>query len=67
MVESESQPKEVAIVDANEQMIPVVDFSTGQNTMIVRAEDNSIYKTGLKLDYSPKRLDFSSEFDSANI
>ena len=50
MVESENVP--VAISLGNGQAIK--DFNTGQNTMMILDKQNSVFKTGLKLDYSPK-------------
>lgn len=35
--------------------------------MFIRTEDNMLHKTGLKLDYTPKRLNFSPDFDMSKI
>jgi hypothetical protein len=54
MVESENVPTPISVVDNKNQSHLVKDFNTGQNTMLIQDVNNSIYKTGLKLDYSPK-------------
>ena len=65
MVESESIP--VSVIFEQEQDKGISDFHTGQNTMLLRDDDGSVYKTGLKLDYSPKKLDFFEEFPKEDI
>jgi hypothetical protein len=36
--------------------------------MLVRDEDDNIYKVGLKLDYSPKQVDlFTDEFKKEDV
>ena len=55
MVESESVPIEVKVIEESTQTaMEVKDFHPGTNTMLIQDVNNNIYKTGLKLDYSPK-------------
>jgi hypothetical protein len=35
--------------------------------MMLKDTKNQIYKTGLKLDYTPKQMDFFKEFSSDDI
>ena len=35
--------------------------------MVIQDQENVVYKTGLKLDYSPKPLNFDSDFDTKNL
>ncbi len=67
MVESENVPTPISVVDNKNQSHLVKDFNTGQNTMLIQDVNNSIYKTGLKLDYSPKQLQFFDEFNKEDV
>lgn len=67
MVESENQPTTIKCINKNEEEVEVDSFSLGQNTMILKDVENRIYKTGLKLDYTPTPLTFFDEFISENI
>lgn len=67
MVESESIPKQLDFsssfpqgATSNEPVI-IDQVQCGQNTMIMRDHLNRIFKTGLKIDYSPKLVRFDSE------
>jgi len=64
LVESENLPKEVnireAVPEADKPLI-VTDFSTGMNTMLVRDNEGHIFKTGQKIDYTPKLVNFNSD------
>lgn len=67
LVESESNPKELdfksALPEGEKDATPVMiqDFSCGMNTMLMRDHKNRVYKTGLKLDYTPKLIKFNAE------
>lgn len=66
LVESENIPREVNFAQAlpiDQQSTPVMvtDVSTGNNTMIVKDSENRVYKTGLKIDYSPKLVALDPE------
>ena len=39
----------------------MIDFCTGQNTMIILTSKGRIFKTGHKLDYSPKLVEFGED------
>jgi len=39
----------------------IQDFHCGMNTMLMRDHKNRVYKTGMKLDYTPKLVKFNSE------
>ena len=56
MVESENVPVNIK-VDA-----PVKDFHPGTNTLLIRDVEGSVYKTGLKLDYTPRKIVLPEEF-----
>ncbi len=62
MVESENVPLAVNL-DGHK----VKDFNPGQNTMMIIDDENSVYKTGLKLDYSPKKMNFFEEFPKDDV
>ncbi len=71
MIESENTPKEVDFqqsLAAEEQSEPVIvtDLNAGQNTMLVRDSKNRVYKTGMKIDYTPKLCRFSPELLEAD-
>ena len=55
------------MADADGVPIHVENFNTGQNTMMFIDPQNSVYKTGLKLDYSPNKLEFLEEFKAGKI
>lgn len=71
LVESEYIPKEVNLKQAlanqnltsEEAKMPVMvtDIATGANTMLIKDSANRIYKTGLKIDYVPKLVNFNKE------
>jgi alpha-tubulin suppressor-like RCC1 family protein len=56
MVESENTP-----------VSDIKDFHTGQNTMIIRDVEDRVYKVGLKIDYTPKEIDFLEEFPREDV
>jgi hypothetical protein len=37
------------------------NFSTGMSTMLAEDNNNNVYKTGLKIDFSPKLISFDEE------
>ena len=57
--ESLSVPTELEF-DGDEGM-PMVDISCGQNTTLFKDTDGDIWKTGLKLDYTPKKIDLTND------
>lgn len=61
MVESESTPIQIGVEGAK-----VKDFHAGMNTMLIQDENDNIFKTGLKLDYSPKKVTLPEEFTGEN-
>jgi alpha-tubulin suppressor-like RCC1 family protein len=63
MVESENVPREVLFVDEKTNTIKKIkDFSAGMNTMLFQDEEGGIYKTGLKLNYTPGKINLMEEF-----
>jgi alpha-tubulin suppressor-like RCC1 family protein len=63
MVESENVPREVLFVDEKTNTIKKIkDFSAGMNTMLFQDEEGGIYKTGLKLNYTPGKITLMEEF-----
>lgn len=62
LVESQNLPKEVEFTgqeaDLGDDTDPIIvkDFTCGQNTMLIRDSKGRLFKTGLKIDYSPKRV-----------
>ena len=68
MVESESVPISIAVLDKKDQPHLVKDFHPGQNTMMIRDDEDNVYKVGLKLDYVPKQVDiFNEEFKKEDV
>lgn len=67
MVESENQPTLIPVIDKDNKPQLVKDVHTGQNTMMIMDEHNNVYKTGLKLDYSPNQIDLPSDFSKEDI
>lgn len=63
MVESENVPLPVNLEGGHK----INDFNPGQNTMMIIDDENSVYKTGLKLDYSPKKMNFFEDFPKEDI
>lgn len=61
MIESECVPSLVNVEDENQMPQKVKDFAIGQNTMLIRDENDGIYQVGLKLHYEPKKLMFDPE------
>jgi hypothetical protein len=57
MVESESTPVQIGFEGGL-----VKDFNTGMNTMLVQTETGEVWKTGLKLDYQPKKIALPADF-----
>lgn len=57
MVESENIPIQIPVGENK-----VKDFHTGMNTMLILDEADNVYKTGLKLDYSPAKIKLNEEF-----
>jgi len=55
MVESENVPREVPFIENNEAL-RLKDFHAGMNTMLFQDEKGNIYKSGLKLNYTPKKI-----------
>jgi len=62
MVESESQPAQVTVEGGK-----VKNFATGMNTMLIQDESDKVYKTGLKIDYTPKRFELDPGFAGSAI
>lgn len=67
LVESEGTPKEVDFQGAlqeGEKSDPVIitDVCTGSRTMMALDSKGRVYKTGLKIDYTPKRINFNPQW-----
>jgi alpha-tubulin suppressor-like RCC1 family protein len=69
MVESENTPVSIQVADkaGNMRDVDIKDFHTGQNTMIIRDVEDRVYKVGLKIDYTPKEIDFLEEFPREDV
>ena len=74
MVESESVPRMLSFSTAfpeghvEEEPVIIRQVNCGQNTMIMKDIQNRIFKTGLKIDYTPKLVRFDSNLlTGANI
>lgn len=66
LVESEATPKEVDFQKAlppDQKAEPVIinDVCTGSRTMMALDSKGRVYKTGLKIDYTPKLINFNPE------
>ena len=67
MVESENVPREVIFTDEKTQApLRIKNFHAGMNTMLFQDENGGIYKTGLKLNYTPKKIALMEEFSDPN-
>ena len=66
MVESETTPQTVDFryalpeKDRKEPVI-ITDVATGSRTMMAKDSKGRVYKTGLKIDYTPKLINFNKE------
>lgn len=63
MVESENIPVQINVGETPRR---IKDFHTGMNTMLIQDEEDKVYKTGLKLDYTPKEVYLPEEFQGAD-
>lgn len=65
LVESENLPTEIdfsqALPEDAQEPVFIKDFSTGMSTMLAIDSENRIFKTGLKIDYSPSQIIFDEE------
>jgi len=66
LVECEVVPREVDFQQAlpeNKRKEPVIitDVMTGSRTMMASDSEGRVYKTGLKIDYVPKLINFNSK------
>ncbi len=57
MTESEKYP----LLVKNLNNINIVDFSCGENTMLIKDSQGLLYKTGLKIDYTPSLIEITKE------
>jgi alpha-tubulin suppressor-like RCC1 family protein len=68
MIESENVPVLVPIIDRNNKPHLVKDFVPGLHTMMIRDEEDNIYKVGLRLDYTPKEINiFGEDFKREDV
>jgi alpha-tubulin suppressor-like RCC1 family protein len=68
MVESENVPREIIFEDKSGEPVLIKDFHAGMNTMLFQDTKGGIYMTGLKLNYTPKKIKLMEEFsDPASI
>lgn len=57
MIESLKIPLNVKIsLDVN-----IVDFTCGENTMLIKDSNGRLYRTGLKIDYTPNLIEISNQ------
>lgn len=66
LVESERTPKQLDFTYAfgnepSSEPIIITQVTCGQNTMLMRDHKNRLFKTGLKLDYTPKYCRFNQD------
>ena len=66
IVESENVPTYIDLKDDEENPQLAKDFVIGQNTMLIRDEHNELYQTGLKMNYTPKKLNFDKDLLDVN-
>jgi alpha-tubulin suppressor-like RCC1 family protein len=65
-VECEVTPKEVDFQEAlpekdRKEPVIITDVCTGSRTMLAKDSKERVYKTGLKIDYTPKLINFNHE------
>ena len=39
--------------------VKIIDFYCGDNTMMIKDSEGSLYKTGLKIDYTPSLIEMT--------
>lgn len=62
MTESENVPINIEAPSG----LPIRDFHTGMNSMLILDTEHNVFKTGLKLDYVPKEVRLPEEFDKGS-
>jgi alpha-tubulin suppressor-like RCC1 family protein len=68
MIESENVPVLVPVIDSKNKPHLVKDFVPGLYTMMIRDEDDNIYKVGMRLDYTPKEINiFGEDFKKEDV
>ena len=43
------------------------NFATGMNTMMIQDVEGGVYKSGLKIDYTPKKVQLIEEFQETGV
>lgn len=61
MTESQSYPVKMPKVDETKK---IVDFSCGENGMLIKTEDNIVYKTGWNIDYVMSEFQVSHKINT---
>ncbi len=57
MIESEKHPLLVKDLDN----VKIVDFTCGENTMLIKDSEGRLYRTGLKVDYTPTLIEITNQ------
>ena len=63
LIESEKVPMKINFQDD----VKIQDIYCGQNSMAMLGNDGNVYRTGLKLYYSPSVLEIPPEFEFGKI
>eukprot|EP00826_Nyctotherus_ovalis_P042427 TRINITY_DN4360_c0_g2_i8.p1 TRINITY_DN4360_c0_g2~~TRINITY_DN4360_c0_g2_i8.p1 ORF type:complete len:327 (-),score=43.35 TRINITY_DN4360_c0_g2_i8:164-1144(-) len=66
MVESEDLPTKISFGESKEE-IKIKDFACGNRTMILLDKDENVYKTGMRFDYSPKKIEVPKDFKVGKV
>jgi alpha-tubulin suppressor-like RCC1 family protein len=61
MIECENVPTLIDLKDEKEGPKAAKNFAVGQYTMLIQDEENSLYQTGLRWHYEPKKLTFGAD------
>jgi alpha-tubulin suppressor-like RCC1 family protein len=56
MVESEKYP----LMVQNMYNVKIVDFICGENTMLIKDSEGRLYRTGMKVDYTPTLIEITN-------
>ena len=41
--------------------VKIIDFHCGENTMLIKDQEGKLYRTGLKVDYTPSLIEITNE------
>lgn len=51
--------EKIPLIVQKDNSVKFVDFTCGENTMLIKDSEGNLWKTGLKLDYTPTKIELS--------